>query len=113
MSEARQATRSVSSALFDNEKFVEVVLALNASGSAHAQALATTLTIPQSLVRAVLQRLQRGGLVEALPRAHRRAALYYEPTRTGDRWRALVRLCQALDSTPAVDDQREQSGLTF
>lgn len=97
-----ETTRGLSAAVFGNEKFVEVLLALEGQqGAATAQQLSKVTGIDHSMVRSVLLRQVAGGLVDALPRSGgRRSPQYYQPA-DADRWDAAVRLAQNLAAQPA------------
>jgi predicted ArsR family transcriptional regulator len=95
-------TRERSSALFGNEKVVEVVLALaKHEAPAHAQDLAVDLGVAQQLVGPVLKRLAGAGVLASLPRKSKRGTLLYEPDADSPAWEALVHLCHILQG----DDQ--------
>lgn len=86
----------MSAKLLGNEKTVEVVLALAAeANAATTQQLASRIGIGHSLVRDVLVRLADAKVVVALPRAHARAALYYEVVE-GVIWSALLQLAEGI-----------------
>lgn len=90
--------RDVSSAIFNNDKFVEVVLALArwVGPTVTAQELASQLRISHDLVKKVLIRLGAASLVKTRERVGgRRGALPYEIQR-GPEWGALVALAGAL-----------------
>lgn len=89
-------TRRRSAALFGNEKIVEVVLALQAEGTATAQVIVMRTGIAHSMVRDALGRLVEGGVVRPLPKTGgSRSPQYYEPA--GSRiWEILLALAQAV-----------------
>lgn len=95
-------TRRISAAIFNNDKLIEVVLALDSDGpQATAQQIARRLVINHDLVKKVLVRLEAAGLVKEMPRVGgRRGALPYE-VQAGDEWRALLSLCRALQGSPS------------
>lgn len=97
-----QTTRELSAALFGNEKLVEVVLALGAQqGAATAQQLSKQTGIDHSMVRSVLVRAAKAGVVETLPRVGgSRSPQYYEPTESA-LWRASLALAQAAATVTA------------
>lgn len=93
-----QETRKRSAAVFGNEKWIEVTLALDAlGGTPIAQELARHIGINSDLVTAVLQRMQDARLVKAMPRvgSPRRGSVPWE-VQPGPRWDAVVRLCRLL-----------------
>lgn len=94
-SEARRLSASV----FNNEKFAEVVLALQAEGGqATAQQVAQAVGISHDLAKKVLVRLTDAGLLKALPRVGGcRGILPYE-VQSGPEWDALDALCSLLAS---------------
>lgn len=104
MSDTSAATRGRSSAIFGNEKFVEVVLDLHQHGSDTAQGIAGRTHLSHSLVRSVLLRLAESGLLTPLPRANRRGALYYEAVVDDPEWLALVGLCRLLSREKVAED---------
>lgn len=90
--------RDLSSSVFNNGKFVEVVLALDRWGESTvtAQQLATQLRLNHDLVKKVLVRLSSASLVKSQERiGGKRGALPYEVQR-GLEWNALVALATAL-----------------
>lgn len=92
----RDETRRRSTALFGNEKTVEVVLALHHEAPATAQIISAKTGIAHSLVRDALIRLTAGGAVQPLPRlGGSRSQQYYQPAE-GDLWPALVSAAQAI-----------------
>lgn len=92
----RPALRRVSSALFGNEKTVEVVRALKeSSNTATAQQLSKKTGIDHPMVRIVLLRLRDAGVLTALPRGHARAAQYYEADPADPAW---IHLCSLADA---------------
>lgn len=95
---SKQETRTRSAAVFGNEKWVEVALALEAiGGTPLSQHLARHVGINSDLVTAVLQRMQDAQLVKAMPRigSPTRGSVPWE-VQPGPRWDALVRLCHLL-----------------
>ncbi len=102
----RDETRRRSTALFGNEKTVEVVLALQREAPATAQAIAVTTGIAYSLVRDALLRLTAGGAVQPLPRlGGSRSPQYYQPV-DDDLWVALAAAAQAITKA----SERSHSG---
>ena len=98
-----EETRRRSSALFGNEKAVEVILALNEEGAATAQMIADRTGISYSLARDALIRLGTGGAIRHLPRAGgSRSPLYYQPV-AGDLWDALTAAARAVAETSRAD----------
>jgi len=91
--------RDVSSALFGNEKMVEIVLAMvSERGHATAQKVANDLLVNHDLARKPMLRLVEAGLLRALPKeGGRRSSQYYEVVE-GPGWNALVALSQVLAS---------------
>jgi ribosomal protein S25 len=91
-------TRARSATIFNNDKFVEVVLALERERPAvvTAQQLAHAIGINHDLVTKVLRRLHEEELVKQRDRiGGRRGALPYE-VQDGEEWQALVGLARAL-----------------
>lgn len=102
--------RDLSSSVFNNGKFVEVVLALDRWGESTvtAQQLATQLRLNHDLVKKVLVRLSSASLVKSQERiGGKRGALPYEVQR-GLEWNALVALATALagEGTAGATDRR-------
>lgn len=97
---ASQSTRAVSAAVFGNEKFAEVAVALaEEEGAATAQQLSKATGIDHSMVRSVLLRSVAGGIVDALPRTGgSRSAQYYQPV-AGDLWEATLSLAREIASS--------------
>lgn len=94
-----QQIRHVSSAVFGNEKVVEVVLALaDERGVATAQQVSKRTGIDHPMVRGVLLRLVTAGVLSTLPRANSRAPQYYEVKREDLLWPALHSLAEAVAS---------------
>jgi hypothetical protein len=93
-------TRVRSAALFGNETFVEVVLALaDERGAATAQQLSRATGIDHSMVRSVLLRAVAAGIVQTLPRAGgSRSAQYYQPANTS-LWNASLELARVVATT--------------
>ncbi|RZS91152.1 hypothetical protein EV189_0386 [Motilibacter rhizosphaerae] len=90
--------REVSSALFNNDKMIEVVLELDRwrGVGVTTRELARTIGIADDLVKKVILRLLDAGLVKQLNRVGgRRGPLPYEVQETAA-WRALVDLATAL-----------------
>jgi hypothetical protein len=90
-------TRRLSAALFGNDKFAEVVVALETLGrTATAQEIANEIRVGHDLVRKVLLRLSDAHLVKARERiGGRRGALPYEVT-SNPEWGVLVNMCRSL-----------------
>lgn len=89
-------TRRRSAALFGNEKIIEVVLALEAEGTATAQMIVTKTNIAHSMVRDAIGRLVEGGVVRALPKTGgRRSPQYYQPVDSAA-WESLVAAVRAV-----------------
>jgi MarR family len=94
-------TREFSYAVFNNEKWSEVVLALESlGGTPISQEIARRMGVTSDLVTAVLRRLEDAQLVKALPRIGNpsRGTLPWEVQR-GPRWDAMVSLCRSFEST--------------
>lgn len=90
--------RELSSAIFNNDKFVEVVLALDQwdGPTVTAQQLATQLRINHDLVKKVLNRLEIANIVKTRERiGGSRGALPYE-IQPQPAWDALVALARIL-----------------
>jgi ribosomal protein S25 len=86
----------LSSAVFNNSKFVEVVLAMDAARLATTQEVANLVGINHDLAGKVLRRLADAGLVKAHPRTGgSRGPMPYE-VQENTQWRALVTLAMAL-----------------
>lgn len=98
--------RALSSAIFGNEKVVEVVLAMDALSepkSATAQDLNRATGIAHSMVRDVLVRLVDGELVTAVPKVGgSRSPQYYQPR---DGWADLVDLARWAHATASRSTQ--------
>ena len=96
--------RRQSAALFNNEKLVEIVLAVEkAAGVTHAQELSRATSISHSLVRAVLIKLVGAGALIALPKSGgARSTQYYQPI-DGELWSALVALAKVIANRPDSD----------
>jgi len=92
-----QSPRPLSAALFGNEKFAEVVVALAGQrGAATAQQLSKLTRIDHSLVRNVLLRAVAAKIVEPLPRTGgARSEQYYQPS-TGELWNATCALARIV-----------------
>jgi hypothetical protein len=91
-------TRDLSSAIFNNDKFVEVVLALARwdGPGVTAQQLARQLFVNHDLVKKVLVRLTAANFVKPQERVGgKRGALPYE-IQPGPAWTALVALAREL-----------------
>ena len=92
---AVETRRRLSAALFNNEKLAEVVVALDHGGdraSATAQQIADTTGIQYGMVRDVLVRLAKSGLVVTVPKiGGSRGPQYYQPM-DSEGWTHLVRL---------------------
>lgn len=92
------ATRRMSSAVFGNDKFVEIVLALASGSHATAQQLVDKTGINHDLVKRVLVRLESAGMVKAQARIGGvRGTLPYD-VQDSPEWRALLALCTRLQS---------------
>jgi hypothetical protein len=90
--------RQLSSALFNNDKMVEVVLELDRWGGVPltTRELARSLRINDDLVKKVLIRLVLAGLLKELPRiGGPRGPLPYA-VQEGHTWSALVKLAASL-----------------
>ncbi len=88
--------RRLSSSLFNNDKFAEVVWVLDREEVATAQQVARTIGVTHDLAKAVLVRLEAAGLVKAQQRiGGTRGPLPYKVQR-GAEWRALVALCELV-----------------
>jgi hypothetical protein len=82
--------------LFGNEKTVEVVLALQAEGTATAQMIVAETKIAHSMVRDALGRLVEGGVVRAIPKTGgTRSPQYYQPI-GGPVWDTFLATVQAV-----------------
>jgi hypothetical protein len=92
-----RSTRSLSAALFNSEKMIEVVLALNVeAGQATAQQVARRLGVNHDLARKPMLRLVDLGLLTRMPRTGgSRSELFYAVVE-GAAWDALVTLCDTL-----------------
>jgi hypothetical protein len=89
-------TRRRSTALFGNEKTVEVVLALQDEGTATAQMIVDRTRIAHSMVRGAIGRLVEGGIVRALPKTGgTRSLQFYQPI-AGQAWDAFLAAVQAV-----------------
>lgn len=87
----------MSSAVFGNDKMVDVVLALDGwSGTPIAQQIARQIGVQHDLVRKVLTRLETAGLVKALPRAGGSRGPVPWEVQAGPEWSALVLLARTL-----------------
>lgn len=106
-------TRDLSSALFGNEKMIEVVLAVAAEHDhATAQQVAKRVGVNHDLARKPLLRLVEGGMLVALPReGGRRSPQYYEAA-PGPRWEAMKALCRTLVQEPVGAGRPTTVGLT-
>lgn len=94
----RAETRRTSSAVFGNDKFIEVVLSLAPEPHATAQQLVDRTGINHDLVKKVLVRLESAGMVKAQARIGGvRGALPYD-VQDGPEWSALLALCTRLQS---------------
>jgi hypothetical protein len=89
--------RRLSAAIFNNDKFVEVVLALDdLGGTPTAQEVARHVGVNHDLAKAVLRRLKTADLVKAGVRSvGTRGPLPYE-VQACPEWSSLVHLCRAL-----------------
>lgn len=94
---ANPETRRLSSALFGNEKTVEVALFLaDSKGIVTAQDVTVPTGIAHSLVRDTLVRLVNGGVVRAHPKTGgSRGTQYYEPVQ-GELWEAYVAAARSV-----------------
>jgi len=105
MSEGVGEARHRSSALFGNEKMVEMVLAMDGHLPTTAQWLATRTGVAHNLCRAVLQRLAAAHVLKPLPRLGSRSAAFYDVADDDSAWIALVGLCNRVGRLG--DDQPE------
>lgn len=98
--------RRASSAMFNNDKFVEVVLTLDRlGGTPTTTELARSIGISNDLVMKVLKRLIELGFVKGLPRTGGvRGPLPYE-VQQGPPWRALAVLCETLAADNKFDNK--------
>lgn len=95
---SRNDERDLSAAIFNNDKFAEVVVALASwdGPTVTAQQLARQLAVNHDLVKKVLVRLEAASLVKTQSRVGgRRGALPHEIQR-GPTWDALVALASSL-----------------
>jgi hypothetical protein len=92
-------TRRRSGAVFNNDKFIEVVLAFaDQQGTPTTQEVARRVGVNHDLAKKVIVRLEAAGLVKGLPRVGgARGPLPYEVQR-GAEWDALVTLARALQA---------------
>src|SRR5437879_3753827 len=98
---AMPGTRDLSAAIFNNDKFVEVVLALDSENvAASCQEIADRVGINHGLARKVLVRLQAAELVKPLPRIGGRRGVVPWEVQRGPEWAVLVAVCHALFRTP-------------
>jgi hypothetical protein len=99
-------TRARSAAIFGNEKFVEVVVALSEQqGAATAQQLSRVTGIDHSMVRSVLLRATTAEIVESLPRTGgSRSAQYYQPT-DSELWRTTLALALEVQTRSVAVEQ--------
>jgi predicted transcriptional regulator len=100
----RSDVRAVSSMIFNNDKFIEVVDALAAwdRPAVTAQEVARDLGINHDLVKKVLNRLEAAGLLKRQERiGGRRGVLPFE-IQQGPVWDALTRLVRTLRN-PGAD----------
>lgn len=88
-------TRALSATLFGNEKMAEVLLALAAESPATAKGISDKTGISYPLVRDVLQRLQKGGMLTSARTGGSRSSLLYDPA-DSDYWHAAVALARAI-----------------
>ncbi|MGH3788309.1 MAG: hypothetical protein ACRDRG_17590 [Pseudonocardiaceae bacterium] len=95
--------RRVSAKVFGNEKYAEVVCALDAEGgTATAQMIAKRTGIDHPMARDVLVRLAEAGVATPLPRAGSRAPLYYKVEPNDPVWLAIKTLaCTILSDRTA------------
>jgi len=101
--EAVEARQRLSSALFNNSYYADVVLAIAAIASTSddfvtTRKIAAESRIGDSLVRPVVLRLEAGELLDRLPRMGGRRSEQNYKRSTSEQWLALVKLCQALDA---------------
>jgi predicted transcriptional regulator len=119
MTEDGRVLRDVSSALFNNDKLMEVVLELDRWHRDAVQRLdrrylgvttrelAKSLGIQDDLVKKVLARLVAAGLLKELPRSGgRRGPLPYE-VQQGRQWRTLVDLAETFRTPIEIDISHE------
>lgn len=91
------ATRRRSADVFGNDKWIEVVGALNEmSGTPIAQEIARRLGINHDLVMKVLTRLESGQMVKRLPRSGGRRGPVPWEVQPSPIWHAMVDLCRKL-----------------
>jgi hypothetical protein len=92
--------RDRSAALFGNRFVVDVVLAISqiaptAETFVTTRMVASKTTLGDSLVRPVMLRLQRAGILSQLPRSGGPRSMLYYQVGQGPLWDALVRTCAA------------------
>lgn len=95
----RAATRTFSSRIFNNDKFIEVVLVLDRwdRPTFTAQEVARELSVNHDLVKKVLNRLEDAGLIKRQERlGGTRGALPYQ-VQPGPIWASLVAFAKAGD----------------
>lgn len=98
-----QSVQRVSAKVFGNEKYAEVVCALDAEGgAATAQMIAKRTGIDHPMVRDVLVRLAEAGVTTPLSRASSRAPLYYKVEPDDPVWRAIKALARTIRSDRAA-----------
>ena len=104
----QEGSRGVSTAVFNNSRWIDVVLALDAwTGTPITQQLANDLNVMPDLVKKVLVRLEAAHLAKPLPReGGARGPVPWEVQR-GPEWSALVEVCAALANRAAYGPQRE------
>lgn len=96
-----EARRRLSSSLFNNTYFADVVLTI-ADLAAEPDAFVTTRRIASacgagdSVVRTVVVRLESSGLLQRLPRMGGRRSEQNYARSTGGEWNRLVALCRSL-----------------
>jgi hypothetical protein len=100
--------RSRSSALFGNEKVVELVLEMEGHLPTTAQMLSSRTGIAQNLVRAALLKLERAGVLMSLPRLGSRSPLYFDVAPGPSGWSELAILCRQIVAEAERDLSRDQ-----
>lgn len=92
--------RDVASAIFQNQRFAEVVLVLDQEPMPQtAQQIARALGVNHDIAKKVLVRLERARLVKPTDRTTggSRGALPYQ-VEPGEEWRDLVQLCRRIST---------------
>ncbi len=100
---AKRETRRLSAAVFGNEKWIEVALALDAMGGTPiAQEVGRRIGINSDLVTKVLRRMHTADLVKPLPRigSASRGIVPWE-VQPGTRWDSVLALCRVLVNAPS------------